>query len=186
MNRLAQDEFIRSCARYGGAALVALATLEHMESQLLDYKDASGFTLRHGILLNKQQLESAFAIFHAGDDLIDMKAFLDRIKAEDAVPGTVYSSYPAESPHRYGNVGRGRVWCSMPTAMCVEFALLSTGILPGFQLIPASRPSSTDLQFGTTLRPPAMGLARSAGSGRERGAARPPRQGGLRKGGAVV
>lgn len=101
MNRLAQEEFLRSCERYSEIALVALATLEQMESPLLDYKDASSFTLRHGILLNKHQLESAFVIFPAGDDLVDMKAFLDRIKADDSVPGTIYSSDRVESPHRY-------------------------------------------------------------------------------------
>jgi len=100
MNRLAQDEFIRSCTRFGDVAHTALSTLEMLESPVMDYKSASGFTMRHDILLNKSQLEAAFVMFPAGEDLIDMRAFLLRIKSDDPLPGTIYSSFRADSPHK--------------------------------------------------------------------------------------
>lgn len=100
MNRLAQEEFLRSCSRYANVAHAALSTLEQMESTLMDYHTASSFTLRHGILLNKHQLESAFLVFPANETLVDMKAFLESIKAEEPTPGTIYSSHRPESPHK--------------------------------------------------------------------------------------
>ena len=100
MNRLAQDGFIRGCSRYCEVAHTALSTLEMMESPVMDYMGASAFTMRHGILLNKNQLESLFTMFSAGEDLVDMQAFLERIKSDDPTPGTIYSSYRPDSPHK--------------------------------------------------------------------------------------
>lgn len=100
MNKLAQEEFVRSCDPYSRLAHTALSTLEMMESPLMDYKTAAAFTLRHRMFFNKGQLESSFEMFPVGGGLVNMKAFLDKIKSVDPAPGTIYSSISPSSPNK--------------------------------------------------------------------------------------
>ena len=66
----------------------------------MDYKTAAAFTLRHRMFFNKGQLESSFEMFPVGGGLVNMKAFLDKIKSVDPAPGTIYSSISPSSPNK--------------------------------------------------------------------------------------
>lgn len=66
----------------------------------MDYKTAAAFTLRHRMFFNKGQLESSFEMFPVRGGLVNMKAFLDKIKSVDPAPGTIYSSISPSSPNK--------------------------------------------------------------------------------------